>query len=442
MKKALRFLGIFLLCLLALAVITVGPIDRTPLEQQAFYQRMLKKIDNLTFRQTEGSLKSSWGKVNITPHKPQPLAGYLLRPRFNSVRDSLFCHIVAIQNNRQTVFILNVDLLLFPSSWRQNIVRKWRSEFPEDDFYFCATHTHNGVGGFDKSLAGTAIFGYYRKSWMDSCENLMGKKMQALRSATRDSEMAYWESEETHKAANRFCKDSLSDSRLRGFQIQQTNGKKLIVFSFAGHPTSISKYSRVLSADYPAAVITELEKKGYDGLFLCGMVGSEKMSGWELDDYIFIDSVAKSLSKSIFRSPLSSRNSQIKITSAHIPIEFGPSQLRIARDWRVRNLAFTAFLSPLKGEFTFLQLNNIILIGTPCDFSGELFLKYKLENRAAANGKKLIITSFNGDYVGYITHDDYYDTYEDEDVRALNWTGPYFGKYFSQSLKRIIQKAP
>lgn len=442
MKKALRFLGIFLLCILALVVITIGPIDRTPLKQQAFYQRMLKKIENLTFNQTEGSLKSSWGKVNITPHKPQPLAGYLLRPNFNAVLDSLYCHILAVQNNRQTVFILNVDLLLFPTTWRQNIVKKWKNKFPNDDFYFCATHTHNGVGGFDKSLASTAILGYYRKTWMDSCENLIGKKMQALRSATRDSKMAYWESEETHKVANRFCIDSLSDSRLRGFQMQQTDGKKLIVFSFSGHPTSISKYSRVLSADYPAAIIKELEKKGYDGLFLCGMVGSERMTGWELDDYIFIDSVAKSLSKSIFQSPLQKWNTQIKITSAHIPIEFGPSQLRIAQNWRVRNSAFTTFFNPLKGEFTFLQLNNIILIGTPCDFSSELFLKNKLDDQAAVHGKKLIITSFNGDYTGYITHDDYYDTYSDEDVRALNWVGPYFGNYFSESLTKIIQKAP
>ncbi|PGH37702.1 MAG: hypothetical protein CRN43_19585, partial [Candidatus Nephrothrix sp. EaCA] len=74
--------------------------------------------------------------------------------------------------------------------------------------------------------------------------------------------MAYWESEETHKVLNRICRDSADDSRLRGFEIEQDEGKKMRIFSFGAHPTSISKHSKTLSADYPAAVISELEKKG------------------------------------------------------------------------------------------------------------------------------------------------------------------------------------
>jgi len=434
--------GLFLMCVLLFVVSAIGPIDRTPLEQQAFYRRMKEKIKNLKFNQTVGTLKASWGKVNITPSVPQPLAGYLLRPPFDSVRDSLYCRIATLQNHQQTVFIINADLLLFPSSWRTDIVAEWRKKFPQDDFYFCATHTHNGVGGFDKSLVAMAIFGYYRRAWMNRCRQAIIEKMKVLRNEARPSQMAYWESEETHKVLNRICRDSADDSRLRGFEIEQDEGKKMRIFSFGAHPTSISKHSKTLSADYPAAVISELEKKGYEGLFLSGMVGSGSLDGWELDGYPLIDSAGKSLSKTILKSRLSSRDHQLRITSAHIPVEFGASQLRIAKEWRVRNFAFGAFLNPLRGEFTYLRLNEIILLGTPCDFASELFLKNKLESIAASRGNKLIITSFNGDYVGYITHDSYYDTHDGEDVRALNWAGPYFGKYFSESIADIIQKAP
>jgi hypothetical protein len=93
----------------------------------------------------------------------------------------------------------------------------------------------------------------------------------------------------------------------------------------------------------------------------------------------------------------------------------------------------------LKGEFTYLQIGNIIFMGTPCDFSGELYADADFNKRCEQNNKHLIITSFNGNYIGYVTADQHYNKNEEE-VMALNWVGPSFGRYFTTCIQKMVSK--
>ena len=86
-----------------------------------------------------------------------------------------------------------------------------------------------------------------------------------------------------------------------------------------------------------------------------------------------------------------------------------------------------------------LRLGNLIMIGTPSDFSGELIAP--IEKSISNKELNLIINSFNGGYIGYITDDKWYDrtdinTYE---THTMNWYGPYNGQYFSTLIKKIIE---
>ena len=83
-----------------------------------------------------------------------------------------------------------------------------------------------------------------------------------------------------------------------------------------------------------------------------------------------------------------------------------------------------------------LQLGNILLIGTPCDFSGELAVP--LYEFARQRGLELIITSFNGGYIGYITDDKWYDL-EKYETKTMNWYGPGNGRYFTEIIKKLIE---
>jgi hypothetical protein len=87
----------------------------------------------------------------------------------------------------------------------------------------------------------------------------------------------------------------------------------------------------------------------------------------------------------------------------------------------------------------YMKIGNLIFLGTPCDFSGEIYVRDGLGQLAERQGNKLLITSFDGDYVGYITYDDHFGHSEQEEIMAMNWVGPHYGNYFSQIVQKLIQ---
>jgi hypothetical protein len=145
------------------------------------------------------------------------------------------------------------------------------------------------------------------------------------------------------------------------------------------------------------------------------------------------------ISRKIESATTTNKMDSVQLVTAHIPIQFGPSQLRITQNWKLRDWIFSWLVNPLQGELTYLQINDIILVGTPCDFSGETFTKHIAEVADQQN-KKVIITSFNGGYVGYITEDEHYEKLRKEEVMGLNWVGPYYGSFFSEMINTLLTK--
>ena len=84
-----------------------------------------------------------------------------------------------------------------------------------------------------------------------------------------------------------------------------------------------------------------------------------------------------------------------------------------------------------------LRIGNILFVGTPCDFSGELVPT--IAQQLSTGEDKLIFTSFNGGYIGYITPDKYYHLKKYE-TRDMNLFGPYNGAYISEMINLLLQK--
>lgn len=173
---------------------------------------------------------------------------------------------------------------------------------------------------------------------------------------------------------------------------------------------------------------------------MAGMVGSHRVKGFEGEQFAKIDSIGKTLARK-FKVAKSTEilPDTISITSRHLPIQFGPSQLQFEPGWKARDWAFRGLIGELRGELTYLKIGNITFIGTPCDFSGEIFAAAEWQKWCRENNQHLIITSFNGNYVGYITADHHYGKKEEE-VLALNWVGPHFGDYFKQMIDRCVKR--
>lgn len=441
LRKWLFRLGLFVIIIGGGFFCVVGPIDRTPLKNQEFYTRMMAKLDTLkpAVYPTQ-SLSTAWGKVNITPDYPMPMAGYRPRPKFESVHDSLFVRAIVIDNGSSEVILLSADLLIFPPALKAELESKLTKIDKPTFFFYGATHTHNGLGGWHPAWAAQFAVGNYHDTWIQTTAATIATRINSLRSELQPSQAAYWQTDARSYAANRLKPGNPYDGKLRGLKFSRADSTHAYFVTFSAHATSINKKSTALSGDYPTALIQNIEQfEGNFGMFMAGMVGSHKLAGITETEFDRTEQAGKLLAdKALQAHPQALTITNIK--TAHVPIEYGAAQLRLNKDYKLRNWMFASALEPLQGELTCLQLGNVLLVGTPCDFSGEVFVNQNLEAYARRFNKQLIITSFNGNYTGYITEDEHYETSLREEVTTMNWVGPYFGQYSTEMIQRVIEK--
>jgi hypothetical protein len=109
--------------------------------------------------------------------------------------------------------------------------------------------------------------------------------------------------------------------------------------------------------------------------------------------------------------------------------------VRLSDGWRLRPLVSRQFLHVQDRTFLqVLRLGQSLWVSTPCDFSGELALDIK--NFLHRRGLQTTVTSFNGDYVGYVIPARYYHLggYE---PRTMSFFGPCVPDYFNELIRGL-----
>jgi len=440
--KWLIRLGVVVVICVAIFNSTVGTIDRTPLHKQDFYRRMMLKLDTLkpAVYATQ-TLSAAWGKVNITPDYPMPMAGYRPRSTFETVHDSLYVRVIAIDNGSSEAILISADLLIFPPALKTALEAQLTNIGKPTFFYYSATHTHNSVGCWHAAWAAQFAVGDYNPGWIQSTARAIAGEISKTRTNLLPTQVWYWQTEAHTYAANRLKPGNPYDGELRGLKFSRADSTHAYLVTFSAHATSISKKSTALSGDYPAALVNQIEtQNGNFGMFMAGMVGSHRLNGITQTEFDGAEQAGKVLADKALHPAIQEKLNPTQIKVMRIPIDHGDSQLRLNQNYKLRNWIFSNAMEPLQGELTCLQIGSVVLIGTPCDFSGEIYVTQKLADEAARYKKHVIITSFNGDYTGYITEDEHYETSLREEVTTMNWVGPYFGEYYAEMIKRIIDK--
>jgi hypothetical protein len=118
-----------------------------------------------------------------------------------------------------------------------------------------------------------------------------------------------------------------------------------------------------------------------------------------------------------------------------VELTLPPLNVRVSDSLRLRP-ALAQQLMPVKKQ-TFIQafrLDDSVWVSTPCDFSGELALGIK--DALRVRGSHAVITSFNGDYIGYVICPRYYhlNGYE---PRTMSFFGPNVPEYFDELIRTM-----
>jgi hypothetical protein len=437
MRKILRFSLFFFGLLTLVLAITIAPIDRYAVKDQSFYQDMLASIRPIPTAIDTGSWRAGAAKVSLTPRQRTATAGYGKRrgKPFTHIDDSIFVRTLVLATGAKPVAIVAADLLIIPPLVRAELAERLPEiGFTIDQVYLGATHSHNSLGNWSKGVS-AFLYG----SYSDSIKHFITNQIiESIRLAVADVQAASLSYQSVHvpeAVSNRLNKGGPVDSILHVLRIDRQDQKKFVLTTFAAHATCFPADSITLSRDYPGRLVDLLEQSGFDhAQFLAAAVGSQTTHVPD-DAASCVAWTAETLAAAFRRDSATSISLRASLGLQQIPLLMPASQAKISKDWRLRPWVFQALMGETANMLTVLKLGSLVMIGTPCDFSGELALP--LYRHAVQKNMQVMVTSFNGGYMGYITPDVYYDQ-DHYETRLMNWYGPGNGTYFLDCMRRIV----
>ena len=402
-----------------------------------------------------GSLRAGAGIVDLTQRMEAclgagaasqlPLAGYgkhVFSKSNKGVADRLRIRALSLDNGQNRLCLVTADLLMVNRVTVVRVMDKLRQRgliINRDEIVFSATHTHSAYGGYAGKIVEIPSVGWPRPEVLEVIVDAMTDAITEAMTHHVPAEMATCSEDLSarHYIENRIDKALPTNDWLDLLSVRSKETKKSLatLAVFSAHATCHSSHDHHVSGDYPG-VLCELLERTFDSpcLFLAGSVGSMKPSDfgrprsrWSrwLGCLLAHEAVAALQRIDTYRSdvPLGSVGIELKLPSA---------ELKLSRDWRVSPIA-AGVLCPTVAYLQGARIDNRVFIATPCDFSGETALRL----RDATPGVTTVVTSFNGDYAGYVLPDAYYDrdTYE---ARAMAVLGRSASQFFEESIEHLL----
>lgn len=439
----------------ALFILLVGPwptYAASDVTKTRYYRAAVAAIDasaaKSTLDSTPAQLQAGWAVRPITPPVGTPLSGFGDRKGRPStgVHDDVYAKALAFSDGVDTAVVVGSDMLIVP----ENIADAVRAEvalqapIKADNILFNSSHTHSGPGAWAPGFAASQFSGAYDPAIVDLLTKAF---VEAIVEAVRHMEPAAM----GHGGVDAFqfirnrTRNGAVDPRLHYMLVQQDDGDRCFVVRYSAHPTILGGRNMEFSGDFPGYLQRYIEEQtGAFALYLGGAVGSmgpQAPSG--ADGFAKAEAMGHELAKLVLQEATNTtldKNLDIATVGAGIPVP--PYQMRLNTSWRVSPFLFRMLGIDDDAWMGGVRIGTVYLVGTPCDFSGELSVEIRAW--AADQGHDLWIQSFNGDYVGYITPDTYYLDLEENgrlgyETGLMSWCGPNGGSYFTHLVKHVVQ---
>jgi neutral ceramidase len=466
MNKILRYFFISLLALvtvlLLLVIICFKPVDMAPYKQTDFYQKELdeiSKIPKLKFPNSEAinntdsasalplstsTLQIGWSRVNLLPPFSTPIAIDAHRggKHFEGVHDSIYVRAFVFKQGEKKIAYVSADLLIIPPTVSEMFDTLMRQQgFDSKNIYFTATHTHTSIGAWHNSYVGEIFAGKYDAHVPIHIANCIAKAIRQADENCSPAKLGYAEIPTTKLVFNRLVHEKGKvDSLLRIVKIEKENGEKAAIITFAAHCTVFHEKMMQLTGDWGGIMMHQLDTSGKINFasFSAGSVGShgpyEISKNQEEESNYLANHVAALVLANFDSIPVTD---VAGINMLHVPLYLRDPEMRVMQHVALRPWLFTKLFGDERVYINTLQLGNIYFAGMPCDFSGEL--DSPLDSIAHKQHLHLLITSFNGGYMGYVTDTRWYEMNAYE-TRTMGWFGPYNGDYLTEVISRLIDK--
>jgi hypothetical protein len=447
--------GVVLVTVLA-ALVCLDTVDYQPYFKSSYYQETTGRLgsSSTTAAAVFGELAAGYGRALLTPtlnateddpaqgrFRQLPLAGYGARKGRPAagVHDDLFVKALALRVHERVGVIVSADALIVPREVADAAMVQLKEELglSREQVYFGATHTHAGLGGWGEGFVAEAFAGRFQpgvRVWMAT------RIVSAVRAALEDltpASIGHGSFRAPQHVRNRLVgRLGQVDSAFKYLLINQSDGDLAVLGTYAAHATVLPASMMELSGDYPGSWQRAIEEAtGGMAVFLGGAVGSHSPVPAE-PGVAGVERMGQALARAVLEQlPQTPLTNRIAFGMEGLEVSLPALHARVTDGVRLRPWLAQRLL-PVKNK-TFIQVIRVdrsLWISTPCDFSGELALG--IGEAFCERGMQTAVTSFNGDYIGYVIPSRYYhmDGYE---PRVMSFFGPTLPDYFDELIRTL-----
>lgn len=451
-KRVHSLVFVLVVLLTMLFVATCKLYNSTPIEQTATFNRQILLMDSLLaeskLADTSSAFEAGWSKVSLIPPFTTPIAidAHRKGKHYNGIHDSIFVRAFVFKKGNIKVAFISADLLIIPPTvipLADSILQQ--SGFNHSNIYYTATHTHSSIGGWHNSYVGEIFAGKYDARVPEFVAHQIKSAILQAEKKCLPTTIGYTEAGTTKLVYNRLVTDMANlpdsagkiDSIVRIVKLRNTLGQTAAIVTFSAHNTVYHESLMQLSGDWSAKMMSAIEQSGTVDFcsFSAGAVGSHgpyKASGNEEAEAKYMaDGVSNVVKRCL--DTLGTHAAK-NLYMVHIPLLLNQPNLKLNKYLALRPWVFHLLFGNEKVYVNYLQLDAMPCIGLPCDFSGEITAELIGEHPAMP---PFMVTSFNGGYIGYVTHGkhEHLNTYE---TQTMNWFGPGTGNYFKQLIEKLV----
>ena len=274
-------------------------------------------------------------KQCITPSLPTPLRGYAGVRIATELHDNLYARCLGMEQDNVRYLFVQCDLIGVDDSVLNAVWKKISDlKIEKEHLTIVATHTHAGPGGtVDTSKEPFSnlqdIFGKPNPAYLDFLAEQIALAARNCFSDLQPCQLTIGRGNIEGVGTERHNPDLPGDTSLLVFLFERADGKKLLLYNYACHPTVTGPGNVMITADFPYAVERDLD---YDlVLFVNSNAGdistrfTRKSSGFEqVEIYIklIIQGIEQALTHPVYEGDFT------KITMNRYPITLPIKKVR------------------------------------------------------------------------------------------------------------------
>ncbi len=441
-----------------LFVLFIGPwpLAESDFHHASYAENTFARIQQAKIDQHSGPLLAGAAQADITPPPGVPLGGYSARsPKANTgAMAPVHVGALSLGNGQHTVTLISAEILLPLPRLVDAVVK--RTGLARESLYFTASHTHSGPGGYADSFVARFTLGELDPAYFELLVSRISQAVMQSRRALQPARLHYYRLRPSPELAGRLIYNQLehgphAHSTVHVLQLLSKKGGQALatLLSFSAHPTFLGRINRQVSGDYPALVTQQLQTLLHGPvLFAAGAVGGMLPMGLgqipatdlpreltQMQD--MATRLADFIIARLADTPPTLSLERAAIATLLLPVDLPPPSYRLGEHWQLSPWLIDLVFHSRHSYVHALRVGDIVWLGYPADYAGELAME--LERWGEARNIYPWVSSFNGDYIGYLSPSERFSM-PHYTVRDVSFYGRWAGDYFNAIGKRLMQK--